>query len=171
MHPGPVPIASAAWRPLRQTDLPALSKVAEKVHPGFPEDDAVLAERLHLAPAWCSALSDEKTLYGYVLSHPWDNRPPPRLNALLGALPSPATVAYIHDLALLPAARAGGHGRAIVNRLISQAESAHLSAMALVAVSGSAPFWERQGFRALPPSPALSSYGSDARFMRLSLPR
>ncbi|MBN8995689.1 MAG: GNAT family N-acetyltransferase [Rhizobiales bacterium] len=165
----PVSYPVPNWRALRAEDLPALSRVAEIVHPGFPEDDAVFAERLALAPDWCLALASENLLMGYVLSHPWHDGAPPRLNSLIGALPSPPSAAYIHDLALLPETRGGGHGQTIVNRLISQAKSRGLAAMALVAVSGSVPFWERQGFRALPPDPILASYGPDARLMRLAL--
>jgi len=166
----PVSSPYPAWRPLTEADLPALARIAAEVHPDFPEEDAIFAERLALAPDWCFALSDGKRLIGYVLSHPWVG-PPPKLNSLLGTLPSPATMAYVHDLALLPVARGGGHGIAIVNQLILLAKSSNISTMALVAVSGSAPFWERHGFRALPPSPDLASYGPDARFMRLDLIR
>lgn len=158
------------WRRLRESDLPAVSKMAEKVHPGFPEDDAVFAERLALAPDWCFTLADrDDRLFGYILSHLWDDGAPPKLNTLIGRLPSRATVAYIHDLALLPEMRSGGHGRAIVNQLILQAKSQDLEAMALVAVSGSGPFWERHGFVVAPSPAPLSSYGPDARYMRLGL--
>jgi GNAT superfamily N-acetyltransferase len=144
--------------------------VAGKVHPGLPEDDAVFAERLALAPDWCFALGGAGgQLFGYVLSHLWDDGAPPKLNALIARLPSPAPLAYVHDLAILPEARAGGHGRTIVNRLILQAKSRRLAGMALVAVSGSAPFWERQGFHVAPAPAPLSSYGPDARYMRLRL--
>jgi ribosomal protein S18 acetylase RimI-like enzyme len=160
----PVSSPSPAWRPLAKDDLPALAEIAALVHPDFPEDDAIFAERLALAPGWCFALVEEKRLYGYVLSHPWAG-PPPKLNTLLGTLPDPATFGYIHDLALLSEARGGGHGTTIVNRLISQAKSCNRGMMALVAVSGSAPFWQRLGFQAVTPPAPLSSYGPDARYM------
>jgi len=171
MSSAPFPIASLEWRPLLASDLAALVKVAEKVHPAFPEDDAVFAERMALAPGWCFALSDEKRLYGYVLSHPWREGPPPKLNSLLGALPAPAPVAYIHDLALLPETRGAGHGDAIVKRLILQAQSSGHQAMGLVAVAGSAPFWARHGFRPAASAASLASYGADACPMRLDLAR
>jgi ribosomal protein S18 acetylase RimI-like enzyme len=164
VHLMPVPSPSPAWRLLAETDLPALAEIAARVHPDFPEDDAIFAERLALAPDWCFALADGKSLYGYILSHPWDG-PPPKLDTLLGALPDPPTHGYVHDLALLPEVRGGGHGRLILNRLISQAKSQHFGAMALVAVSGSAPFWQRQGFRITAPPGPLTGYGTDARYM------
>jgi ribosomal protein S18 acetylase RimI-like enzyme len=160
----PVSSPSPAWRPLTETDLPALARIAAKVHPDFPEEDAIFAERLALAPDWCFALADGKSLYGYVLSHPWAG-PPPKLDTLLGALRDPPTHGYVHDLALLPEARGGGHGRVIVSRLISLANSQRLDAVALVAVSGSAPFWQRHGFRIAPPPGPLAGYGPDARYM------
>jgi ribosomal protein S18 acetylase RimI-like enzyme len=160
----PVSSPSLAWRPLTETDLPELARIAAKVHPDFPEEDAIFAERLALAPAWCFALAEGKSLCGYVLAHPWAG-PPPKLDTLLGALPDPPTHGYVHDLALLPEARRGSHGRIIVNRLISQAKSSQFRTLALVAVSGSAPFWQRQGFRIAPPPGPLAGYGPDARYM------
>jgi ribosomal protein S18 acetylase RimI-like enzyme len=160
----PVSSISLAWRPLVETDLPALANIAAEVHPDFPEEEAVFAERLALAPGWCFALADGKRLCGYVLGHPWTG-PPPKLDTLLGALPDPPIHGYVHDLALLPEARGDGHGRRIVNRLISLAKSEDLRGMALVAVSGSTPFWQRQGFEVATPPGPLAGYGPNARYM------
>jgi ribosomal protein S18 acetylase RimI-like enzyme len=160
----PVSHPSPAWRALAEADLPALAEIAARVHPDFPEEEAVFAERLALAPDWCFALADGKSLYGYVLGHPWAG-PPPKLDTLLGGLPDPASYGYIHDLALLPEARGGGHGRLIVNRLISHTKPQRLGAVALVAVSGSTPFWQRQGFEVATPPGPLAGYGLDARYM------
>jgi hypothetical protein len=52
-------------------DLPAVMATAAQVHPGYPEDEAVFAERLALAPQGCLCLERERPLAGYVVSHPW----------------------------------------------------------------------------------------------------
>lgn len=149
-------------------DLAAVDVIAAKVHPNFPEDVAVPAERLRLAPAGCYVLADDNGIVGYVVSHPWRAFPPPKLNTLLGALPEPPACWYIHDLALMPTARGRGHAGAIVERLAAVARQAGLRAMSLTAVSGSAPFWARHGF-VVETGPeiaaALASYGADAAFM------
>jgi GNAT superfamily N-acetyltransferase len=159
---------------MMEEDLAAVDKIAAEVHPNFPEDAAVPAERLRLAPAGCFALADGGTIAGYVVSHPWRAFPPPKLNTLLGAIPEPAACWYIHDLALLPSARGHGHAGVIVERLAAAAGQAGLPAMSLTAVSGSAPFWARHGFVAEHGpeiAAALASYGTNAAFMVRRLSR
>jgi GNAT superfamily N-acetyltransferase len=149
-------------------DLPAVSTIAAEVHPDFPEDDAVFAERLQLHPAGCRVLVGADGLGAYVVSHPWPALSCPPLNALVGALPADAANYYIHDVALTPGARGAGHAAEIVAVLAGHARSIGCAAMSLVAVNGSARFWARQGF-AIADVPALgaklASYGADARFM------
>ena len=89
-------------------DLPAVNAIAAQVHVAYPEDAAVFAERLTLHPAGCCVLDGGTGVAGYVISHPWRIAEPPALDTLLGALPAPASTYYIHDIALLPAARRGG---------------------------------------------------------------
>lgn len=158
---------------MRDTDLQTVCDIAEVVHPSHPEDAAVFTERLTLYPQGCHVFKSDGVLGGYVLSHPWTDAPP-ALNTLLHALPAAPMTYYIHDIALLPAARGGGTGAAIVRHLIGHARQRGLSSVALVAVNGSEAFWQKHGFQ-----PAhnediaakVRSYGADARSMRLILPR
>ncbi|WMT87273.1 GNAT family N-acetyltransferase [Pelagibacterium sp. 26DY04] len=155
-----------AWRPLLASDLPTVSAIAEKVHPDFPEDDAVFADRQAIAPATCFLFEDDDTPAGYLLAHPWRLGQVPALNTVLGEIPAQPDTLYIHDLALLPAARGTGAGAAIVERLAGAARP--LGAMSLVAVNRSTPFWTRMGFfryddEALVAK--LASYDSDAQYM------
>jgi GNAT superfamily N-acetyltransferase len=159
------------WRPMREGDLAAVPAVAAVVHPDFPEDVSVFAERLRLSPDGCFALEAATAaggLAGYMVSHPWHAGSPPALDTLLVALPEPPGTWYLHDLALLPAARGSGAGAAIVAALADQARRQGFSTLSLVAVGGSSGFWQRQGFSAAD-DPALSqklaSYGATARFM------
>jgi len=154
------------WRPMDAADVPQVSAIAAKVHPGFFEDDAVFAERRILAPEGCWICEGNDGALGYVLSHPWTLAAPPALNSPLESLPGAPDTFYIHDLALLPAARGTGAAGKIIKTLIGAA--APYPTMSLVAVNGSIPFWSRFGFAvAERPDLAgkLSSYDASARLM------
>ena len=160
----------AGWRRMAPADLAAVMRIAAAVHPDYPEDEVVFAERLRLAPEGCHVLAGGGgDLLGYLVSHPWPAGVVPALNSLLGAIPPGTRNWYIHDLALLPQARGTGAAPAIVARLAARAQDAGFGAMSLVAVNGSVGFWEKQGFRIEPGDAALAaklaSYGGDARFM------
>ncbi len=165
-------MTSVSWRAMAAADLAAVSNIAAAVHPDFPEEDAVFAERLALCPDGCHVLVHEGDIAGYVISHPWTAGSCPPLNALLGSLPADADSFYIHDLALLPLARGSGAAVSIVDVLKDVARSAGYPRMCLVAVNNSAGFWRRQGFEsadAAAMAAKLASYGADARYMTCSL--
>jgi ribosomal protein S18 acetylase RimI-like enzyme len=152
-------------------DLPAVAALAAVIHPDFPESDAVFANRLALHAGGCDVLAGDDGLKGYVLSHPWQDRAPPPLNAVLAPVAVPSTY-YIHDLALVPATRGSGAGTAIVGILAARARLLGLPNITLVAVNNSVHFWQRQGFT-VTTDPALAaklaSYGDQARFMTREL--
>tara|TARA_R110002020_G_scaffold51976_1_gene146616 strand:- start:195 stop:695 length:501 start_codon:yes stop_codon:yes gene_type:complete len=154
------------WRPLLPTDIAAVSAIAQRVHPDFPEDDAVFADRQAIAPDLCFLFEIDAAPAGYVLAHPYRFGSLPALNTVLGRLPEACDTLYIHDLALLPVARGSGAARRIVQTLSSRA--APLGPLSLVAVNNSAPFWTRMGF-AVADAPRLAaklkSYAPDARYM------
>ena len=150
-------------------DLSAVDAIAARVHPAYPEDRTVFAERLRLHSDGCWVLAASGAeIAGYVISHPWHLGAPVALNVLVGRLPEPASTYYIHDLALLPAARGGGAAGRIVAQLIRHARRLGLRSLSLVAVSGSTAFWVKQGFAvALMPGAGgcTGSYGDDAKLM------
>ncbi|QCI65228.1 GNAT family N-acetyltransferase [Phreatobacter stygius] len=156
------------WRPMRPGDLGRVAAIAAEVHPDFPEDDAVFAERLALYPEGCLMLEAAGSPAGYVVSHPWRSGQLPALNALLTKLPDDRSTYYIHDLALLPAARGSGAASAIVAILVGQAVAEGLPDLSLVAVNNSQGFWQRHGFSVVT-DPALAdklaSYDAAARLM------
>ena len=128
-------------------DLPLVRTVAEKVHPAFPEDAEVFAERLRLHAAGCLVFHDGAAIVGYAVSHPWRAMDPPALNSRLGILPRHPETYYIHDIALLPELRGTGAAAMAVARMLAQAGREKLGTASLVAVNGSAGFWRRHGFR------------------------
>ena len=92
----------------------------------------------------------------------------PALNMLLGAIPEAADTYYLHDLALLPAARGTGAAAMIVGDILRHARARGFAHASLVAVNGSLPFWYKHGFRVVD-APGLSgkleSYEAAARLM------
>ena len=160
--------SSPRWRPMSPADLPAALAVADIVHPRYPEDPAIFAERLALYPPGCLVLMQGEDRIGYIVSHPWSYGEPPALNSLLGVLPIPPTTYYIHDIALLPQARRTGAAKTVIAQLVDQAEVLGLPNLSLIAVNDSVAFWQRHGF-AVTSDPALDkkllSYDDSARFM------
>lgn len=157
---------------MTERDLAAVERIARKVHPAYPEDVAVPAERLRLWPEGCLVLEREGAILGYAVTHPWHARRPPALDMLLGALPLRPDTYYVHDVALLPAARGQGAAGRLVALLERIARTAGLDQMALIAVNGSVPFWQRQGFAVvdLPVlAGKLASYDAAARYMERPL--
>jgi ribosomal protein S18 acetylase RimI-like enzyme len=155
------------WRPMTRRDLSAATGIASRVHVDFPEDAAVFEERLRLYPLGCWVLGQDDDIAGYLVSHPWYLGEPPALNAQLGELPAQASTYYIHDLTLLAVARGGGAASAIVRQILAYAIARGFATASLVAVSGSAPFWQSHGFRVddAGMQHKLASYGDDAHFM------
>lgn len=152
------------WRPMTPPDLGDVERVAATVHLAHPEDAAVFRERLSLYPAGCFVLDGAAGIEGYLLSHPWTFGRPPSLNTMLGKLPEAADTFYLHDLALLPHARASGTGGKAVSLVIDRAERDGFKALSLLAVGRSLAFWQRHGFCAVDLGIDLSSYGT-ATFM------
>ncbi len=145
------------------TDLAQVERIGERVHPHYPEDAAILAERQRLYPQGCFML-ERDAVQAYAVSHPWRLFQPPKLNTKLHRIPDDPDTFYIHDIAILPEARRAGAGAAIVRLLAAHATAAQFPSMSLVAVAGSVPFWTRHGFQ-IEPCDALASYGDEARFM------
>lgn len=162
----------AAWRQARMEDAEGIAALSRKLLPDHPEEAAVFAERIALCPAGCHVLPGDDGIDGYMISHPWRRRAIPPLNAPLGVLPQGADCWYIHDLGLSEAARGTGAGGRIIDHLAGIARAQGLSILALVAVSGAAPYWRRRGFEGLltaAESPDLGGYGADAVYMERAL--
>ena len=156
------------WRAMTTLDLPAVEAIAARVHPAFPEDVTVFAERQRLYPDGTLLLELDGVPSGYILSHPWRFGALPALNSLLGAIPADADTYYLHDLALLPAARGTGAAAMVVGDILRHARLGGFASASLVAVNGSLPFWYKHGFREVPApdlAEKLASYEQAARLM------
>ena len=82
--------AKFQWRQATPADLDAVMAIQAVAHADFPEEEAVLAERLRLCPQGCFVLVRGDAIDGYMLSHPWTRRRPPPLNRPLEAIPDHA---------------------------------------------------------------------------------
>ncbi|MEN3930311.1 GNAT family N-acetyltransferase [Microvirga sp. W0021] len=157
-----------SWRLMRNSDMQDVSRIAAIVHPDFPEDDAIFAERLELAPEGCFILELEGEACGYMFSHPWLDSDIPPLNTLLGKLPASPQTWYLHDIALMPQARSRGQTSPIIRHLFSIGQAADLPTVSLVAVNGSQGFWQHMGFEDVSSEKLkekLLSYDDAARYM------
>ena len=153
---------------MHAADLAVVRRVANIVHPAYPEADAVFAERLQLCAAGCLLLERAGDAVGYLISHPWRLGDPPALDSLLGALPAAPDTWYLHDIALLDSARGTGAATAVLDLLLRSTPAARLVSLSLTAVNRSAPFWQRHGFERaddVVPAQRLRSYGDDACYM------
>ena len=158
---------------MKESDLADVCRIASLCHPDFPEEDAVLDEKFRLSPLFCFILSDNGSssgsVYGYCLAHPYKMNSIPALDQLLHKLPEKCDTLYIHDLALLPEAQGGGNGKKAVELLFSVAEREKFETLSLVAVHGSQPFWQKNGFKLVEVSETLKqkllTYSEDARYM------
>ncbi len=156
------------WHSMGPDDLDGVCSVAAVAFPDHFEDRDCFADRLALYPQGCRVLKDARLVFGYLITYPARRGSIPPLNSRMSALPLDAEVLYLHDLALKPEARGGGHARAAIEALISQATADGWPAIALVAVNAAEGFWARYGF-VVDLSPELQtklvSYGADARAM------
>ncbi|AWN45284.1 GNAT family N-acetyltransferase [Methylobacterium terrae] len=154
---------------MRAPDLPAAARLAARIHPDYPEDDAVMAERLRLCPEGCLVLAAGDDLAGYAVGHPWRARSVPDLDTLIGDtlignLREPAQAWCIHDVALDPLARGRGAAGEVVGLMLAEAARRRLPEAVLVAVGDAAGFWRRHGFRPIPEA-APAGYGAGATLM------
>ena len=161
-------LPGVGWRAMTGYDLGAVETIAAEVHPSLFESADVLAEKQRLYHPGAYLLEIGERAAGYVLSHPWKAGTLPALNALLGELPADSDTYYLHDIALLPVARRIGAASFIVEALAKHAAAHGFGTMSLVAVNGSAGFWERHGF-AVSDAPdlneKLATYEVEARLM------
>ncbi|MFL7901123.1 GNAT family N-acetyltransferase [Azospirillum argentinense] len=165
---------NAGWRAMGPADLDRVMAIAEVVHPDYPEDRAVFAERLALYPEGCamaeaSGAEAGGPCIGYIVMHPGRLGVPPPLDSPLGALPEVPDCLYLHDVALLPAARGLGLGVAALERMNALAARQGFRWLALTSTPGARAFWDAQGFRPHDGGAGLAvklaSYGGGMTYM------
>ncbi len=139
-----------------------------------PESLASLRAKAVASPATCFVAEAGARVVGYVISAPIRFPQLPALNAGTFTLTSDADTLYLHDLAVGAAGRGTGAGRRLVHEVIEAGKRERLRNACLVAIQGSAPYWQQFGFApALPAEPQLAaklaSYGVGAALMTAAL--
>jgi len=161
-------------RGLLADDLPALMALqAQAYGAAFVEPSSVMAQRLAVTPdtVWC-LFDGAGAQRAYLLAY----------RSVAGAVAplhqpfAPAlqpTALYLHDLAVHPQAKGQGLGPRLLATAVALARSEGLMGLGLVAVQGSQPFWQRQGFVPMNPSAEglakLSAYGDGAAYLWCAL--
>ena len=161
-------MSAPRWRAMREDDLGAVGIVGDTVHRDLPERPEVLAEKRALFSRGAFVLEQDGAIVGYALAHPWRLGAAPALDTMLGALPATADCLYLHDIAILPAARGHRSARAMIERLADVARAKNLRHLALTSVYGTQDFWASCGFIAAPApgmEASLATYGGPAVYM------
>ncbi|MBR9970351.1 GNAT family N-acetyltransferase [Magnetospirillum sulfuroxidans] len=159
------------WRPMRGDDLPAVLRIAETLHPDYPERIEVFADKLAFFPAGCRVVEDaDGAIRGYAFAHVWSQGLPPLLDQPLGPLPGPADCLHLHDIALMPQIRGHGGATLYLNQLEALAQARGLPALTLIAIKGQDGFWRGLGFKEFIAPTAeltarLGSYGSGNSYL------
>lgn len=136
-------------RPLTVADLPAVVALeAEAYEPALHESEESLRRLLELYPDGALGAFDGPLLCGYILGVPLDRGGMLELRRPLDRIPAGADTFYIHDIAVAVRCRGSRVGFGLADQLIRDARTRGFRRFALVSVQGSAPFWERFGFRA-----------------------
>jgi predicted N-acetyltransferase YhbS len=160
-------------RTMVEADIAAVLEIQAVCYTAVtPESDASLHAKLRASQSTCFIASIEGDVVGYLIALPWELSNPPALNAETCRLPLSPDCLYLHDLAVAPGARKSGAARALVEACLSQMRVLGLGRASLVAVQNSVSYWERYGFRAVPPSAPLqaklATYGTGVAYMVLT---
>ncbi len=159
---------AAIWRGALPDEADIISAIEHRVHTLAHERIEVFREKISLFGAGCRVLTKDGHIVGYGIAYPWRVDDVPPLDTLLGAIPPDAACLFLHDVAILPEARASGASGAFVDHAALVAARHGLSSLALVSVYGTADLWRRHGFV---PSPSdvtslqLGPFGSKAVYM------
>ncbi|HEY4527141.1 MAG TPA: GNAT family N-acetyltransferase [Candidatus Paceibacterota bacterium] len=156
------------WTSLLESDITEVDKIAREIHPTLPERWEVFAEKLRLFPAGCFKFMFEGKMVGYTFSHPWTLYSIPPLDDFLHTLPENPDCIYIHDVAVLPAARGHNAAGLFIAQISKVAQKVQIQHLACVSVYGTDVLWARLGFRVVSSeeiASKLGSYGDSAKYM------
>lgn len=165
-----------ALRPLSAADLGALLALQSRCYGAeFLESrssfEAKLAATEDRSTCWMAWQGDAALAYAVAL--PVTEQALPTLNAPLCERVASPDMLYLHDIAVSPDARSLGLAGRLLATLTERAQDLRLARLALIAVQGSVPYWERQGFEPWPARDALAaklaSFGASAQLMQRRL--
>ena len=136
------------FRPLTRDDISGLHRLeAESYLPSLHESDEAFIRLIELFPDGAFGCFDDEGLCGYAFGVPLMAGSTLELRTPLERIPEEADTFYIHDVAVAERCRGQGVGHALGARLLDLARELGFRRCELVSVQGSAPFWEKLGFR------------------------
>ncbi|MCQ9616074.1 GNAT family N-acetyltransferase [Paenalcaligenes niemegkensis] len=133
-------------RPMVAADIEAILAIQADAYFGEEqEEETVISVRLDTAPDTAWVAQAGQGLQAYLVTYP------SRLGALTALGENFQCAAdpdclYLHDLAVLSAAKGTGMGLALINKAIRYAEDQGYPFSALISVQNSVGFWQRQGY-------------------------
>lgn len=165
-------------RLIQQADLTEVQAIQDRCYGDeLFEDTALIERRLVSQPNSCwLAESSSGEVQAYLFSYPSRNYHVAALGSEFAQY-AEADVLYLHDMAVAQHARGLGLPAKLLRYAEDYAASLRLDRLALVAVQGSVPYWQRQGFAGVNLSDAeaiqaLASYsGQNAVYMQKLLLR
>ncbi|WP_445768725.1 GNAT family N-acetyltransferase [Rheinheimera sp.] len=157
-------------------DLAAIVRLQDSCYSdALYESPELLSQRLAVAANSCWLTQNSNgELLAYLFSYPAQDGYITPLAAEFTPAAKPELL-YLHDMAVSPKARGLGIAGKLLQNAKQYALSLGLSKLGLVAVQGSVPYWQRQGFtvvhNVMPEAKlALASYqGEQACYMQLPL--
>lgn len=133
-----------------------------------PESDRSFINKIKQSPNTCWGIFDNGSLTAYLIAIPWRTGMPLSLDQMDVTCTNPNCL-YLHDLAVLREMRGTGAAQTLLKSFFEALHTSRFCRAALVAIQGSKPYWERQGFSVQTSSNAinekLASYGSEAFYM------
>ena len=163
-------------RLISKHDLSAIVTIQDTCYGNELFEDASLIQRRLLSQpdsCWLAESSSGEVL-AYLFSYPSCDKQVAALGSEFSRY-TQAELLYLHDMAVSQNARGLGLASRLLNCAERYAMQLGLSRLALVAVQGSVPYWQKQGFVLVSlcdtaALQALASYtGQDARYMQKSL--
>jgi predicted N-acetyltransferase YhbS len=156
--------------PMAETDLAQVLAIQSVCYTEVaPESLESIRSKLQASPSTCSVAVSSGAVVGYLIAFPSSFENPPTLNQELCELPRKPDCLYLHDLAISPSARGLGVGAALVAKFSEQLKRFRFPRASLIAVQGSAVYWERFGFQGVDVNDKirekLRSYGERVVYM------
>jgi GNAT superfamily N-acetyltransferase len=135
-------------RRLTPDDIPELHALeAESYLPSLHESDEAFLRLIELYPEGALGYFDADGMCAYAFGVPLRAGSWLELRRPLPEIPPDADTFYIHDVVVAARHRRRGLGSVVAAKLLELARARGFKRSELVSVQGSAPFWERAGFR------------------------
>ncbi|HLU34882.1 MAG TPA: GNAT family N-acetyltransferase [Thermomicrobiales bacterium] len=157
-------------RRLSTKDLADVARIQRECYSGhFIESVESFAAKLSAHADFSFVAESGGVAVGYVVAFPWTFGEVPELGGL-DYTPAPDTDSlYLHDLAVIPAARRSGAADRLFDAVLGAARSAGLERIFLVAIGTASRYWRRHGFEVVEVDEMLErrleGYGAGATYM------